>query len=378
MAANNLNLLAICISNGVGIALMVMLIMVYSTAKGRSNKKEDIVFLVMCYGIIAGCFCETLSFMIDGRVFTGSRIINYLANTYLYSTNLLLSLLLIFYVDLGIYGRSERLLAKYKTQITVSLLMISLNIVNFFYPIIYYISENNIYSRLPLGYSFYLAIIYNFATAYRVEIRYERENGTRSFFNIYMFFVPIVIGVGLQFLVYGLSVAWLSCGIGLTGLYMMQQNELAYIDSLLDIFNRRYFDYVISSWIDRGVSFAGAMLDIDRFKYINDTFGHSEGDNALKTVSDILKSCTEDNEWVFRFAGDEFIILKRGDSSDVLNDYFEKVEKQISAFNEDAQLYKLSLSYGISFFENSDTNSFIKEMDQKMYEMKELHHKSDN
>ena len=61
----------------------------------------------------------------------------------------------------------------------------------------------------------------------------------------------------------------------------------------------------------RGKTFAGVMLDVDRFKSINDRFGHSEGDKALKVTAGILKRSRLDREWVFRFAGDEFVVLKQ-------------------------------------------------------------------
>ena len=51
--------------------------------------------------------------------------------------------------------------------------------------------------------------------------RYEKENGARTFINIKMFLIPIIIGAGLQFMFYGLSLAWLSAALGLMGLYMM-------------------------------------------------------------------------------------------------------------------------------------------------------------
>ena len=51
------------------------------------------------------------------------------------------------------------------------------------------------------------------------------------------------------------------------------------------------------------------FLDLDKFKMINDTFGHSKGDLLLKEVANILKKCLNKNDLVFRFGGDEFVLL---------------------------------------------------------------------
>ena len=116
------------------------------------------------------------------------------------------------------------------------------------------------------------------------------------------------------------------------------------------------------------------MLDVDSFKRINDSFGHSEGDNALKTVSSILKQARRENEWVFRFAGDEFIVLKLTPSANGLNAYMDEVNKKLAEYNQSQPLYPLFLSYGMSYFDHGSIDSFMKEMDDKMYEMKEMHH----
>ena len=371
---NGFNLLAIYIANGTGIALMLILLFVSKT-KFQRKRVEDRIYLIMCYGIILGCLCESIGFTVDGHIFPFSRAINYVVNMYLFSFNLLLTLLFTFYIDLGIYGNPERIKENYKFHTILAIALISLNIINLFVPIIYDISAENVYSRCPLGYIYYVAIVYYFVTAYRTEKNYEKKYGTRSFFSVYMFLIPISVGVGLQFLIYGISVAWLSCGVGLTGLYMMQQNEMAFIDSLVETYNRQYLDYVISSWTNKGYSFCGVMLDIDKFKTINDTYGHSEGDNALITVTNTLKECRNENEWVFRYAGDEFVILKMTHDKNGLDSYMAKVEKQLKEYSKANLDYNLSVSYGSCYFDyKTDVNSFIQEMDKNMYNMKEEHH----
>ena len=117
------------------------------------------------------------------------------------------------------------------------------------------------------------------------------------------------------------------------------------------------------------------MLDIDRFKYINDGFGHSEGDKTLKAVTDILKKSAHDHEYVFRFAGDEFIILKRTKYPDELIAYMDEVNRQLGDLNCGGHPYPIRLSYGISAVENGDIDQFMKEMDNRMYAMKAEHHK---
>ena len=368
-----MDLRSIYISNGVGIILLLMLYYT-SRAKMLRHRKEDKLYVFMVFGIMLACFMEAFSYTLDGRVFPGARFLNYVANTYLYSVNMLLPFSVLVYVDLGLYGEPARIWKNYKPQIIIGIIMFTVNIINFFVPISYYITAQNVYERRPVSYVYYFVILYYCVTAMLVTKRYEKENGARAFFNVNLFMLPILAGALLQFIFYGLSLAWLSAAIGINGLIMMQQNEAAYIDSLVDTYNRQYMNHVLLAWISRGSPFAGVMLDVDRFKQINDGFGHSEGDRALKAVADILKQSRLDHEWVFRFAGDEFVVLKMTGREDDLDSYMDEVNRRLAGFNRGDCPYALSLSYGTSFFRAGDLDTFMREMDENMYRMKNRHH----
>ncbi len=369
-----MNLQAVYVANGVGVFILLMLLWISRTRMLRHHI-EDRLFSFMILGVMLGCAVEAFSYAIDGQAFPGARALNYTANTCLYTVNLLLPFSVLVYVELGLYGDRSRIWKKYKPQIFIGLGMFVVNIVNFFVPISFYITEQNVYERRPFGYVYYFIILYYCITAILLTRRYEKEKGALPFFSIQMFLLPILIGAALQFLFYGLSLAWLSASIGLVGLYMMQQNETAYLDPLVDTYNRQYLNQLLSAWITRGRKFAGVMLDIDRFKLINDNYGHSEGDRALQKVAGILKQSRRENEWVFRFAGDEFIVLKMTDDPNGLASYMETVKENVEEENKSGRPYQLSLSYGQSYFGTGDIDTFMKEMDERMYAMKAEHHR---
>lgn len=370
-----MDLRSIYIANGVGIFILLILLYV-SRARIARGGKEDRLFAIMLFGVLLGCCMEALSFAIDGHVFTGSILLNYIANTYLSSANLLLSFSVLAYVDLSLYDDVSRIWKHYKPQIVVGAILIAANVVNYFVPITYVITDQNVYERRPLLYVYYIAILYYLATAFLLTRRYEKENGTRTFVSIPVFLIPIVVGAGLQFAFYGLSLAWLSSAVGLAGLFMMQQNELAYIDSLVDTYNRQYLNYVLASWTAKHDAFAGVMFDVDGFKEINDSCGHAQGDAALKAFTDILKSSRTGGERVFRYAGDEFIVLKRTESPDDLTRYLDNVEEALRKHNRGDHAYTLAASYGVSSYAGDGVDAFIGSMDAKMYKMKEEHHRA--
>ena len=375
VVCQKMDLRSIYISNGIGVVLLAMLLYT-SRVRIVRRRTEDRIYAFLVFGVMIACFMEALSYTIDGKMFPCARLLNYIANVYLYSVNLLLPFCVLVYVDLGLYGDMSRIWEKYKPQIIIGIIMFSLTILNFFVPISYVITDKNVYERRPFSYVYYFVILYYMISSIFLTKRYEKENGAKTFFNIHMFLMPILIGAGLQFMFYGLSLAWLSAAVGLVGLYMMQQNEMSYIDALTDTYNRQYLNLILMSWIRRGRNFSGAMLDLDDFKSINDRFGHTEGDKALKTVADMLKDSRKNNELIFRFAGDEFIILKMATSPphDDLSSFFKELNNSLELYNDSGHQYRIALSYGTSTFGHDDIDSFMRELDTRMYEMKALHH----
>jgi diguanylate cyclase (GGDEF)-like protein/PAS domain S-box-containing protein len=96
--------------------------------------------------------------------------------------------------------------------------------------------------------------------------------------------------------------------------HLESEVEKIYFDSLTGIHNRRYFDEnldrLIKSFSRLGGTLSLMMIDIDYFKKYNDTYGHTEGDTCLKSVSELLSnSITRGNDFVARYGGEEFAVV---------------------------------------------------------------------
>ncbi|GLI09393.1 sensor domain-containing diguanylate cyclase [Paenibacillus tyrfis] len=88
-----------------------------------------------------------------------------------------------------------------------------------------------------------------------------------------------------------------------------QLTHAAMTDSLTGLTNRRTFESIMSQWTEKQQPFALIMMDIDRFKSINDTYGHQAGDEVLKHLARILTSSVRSNDVCCRYGGEEFVVL---------------------------------------------------------------------
>lgn len=157
----------------------------------------------------------------------------------------------------------------------------------------------------------------------------------------------------------------------------------SYTDSLTNLHNRRYFNMVFDREVKRAkrakshITFM--MLDVDYFKQYNDTYGHIEGDKALKSVANVLKSILKrPSDFVFRLGGEEFGVLitdtNAQDSAVLAQKICTEVESnQIPHAKSKSSSY-LTISIGIVSCiadESLNEEEIIKQADKKLYEAKE-------
>ena len=149
-------------------------------------------------------------------------------------------------------------------------------------------------------------------------------------------------------------------------------------DGLTGLYNIRYFKMLLQTdlmlaGVDRNKKLAIVMSDVDHFKKFNDTYGHQVGDLVLKGVANVLKGSVRSYDIVARYGGEEMIILLRGSSLDDAMTIAEKVRKNVEhcIVKDPANTYKVTISLGVSFFQQGDTvDSIIKRADDGLYKAK--------
>ncbi len=149
--------------------------------------------------------------------------------------------------------------------------------------------------------------------------------------------------------------------------------KLSITDHLTGIYNRRYLNRRLSEEITRynryKHPFSFMMLDLDKFKEYNDTFGHIAGDNLLKNLAAIMEQSLRTIDIAARFGGDEFVSIfpqtPKVDAIQISNRLKEKVDKALSAHNE----MPLTISMGLATFPDdaSSIMELIEKTDQALY-----------
>ena len=161
----------------------------------------------------------------------------------------------------------------------------------------------------------------------------------------------------------------------------MELEELAVRDPLTGLNNRRFLleflEVELARLTRQGQPLSLLMLDIDDFKHMNDTCGHSDGDAIILAIADALKVHFRDSDIISRYGGDEFLILMSGSSADHASERARELQQKIAdkAFGQNCKdVRSVTVSIGIASFPiNGQTvDSLIKAADAALYRAKAL------
>jgi two-component system, cell cycle response regulator len=151
------------------------------------------------------------------------------------------------------------------------------------------------------------------------------------------------------------------------------------IDELTQVYNRRFlFDLLersIKDYERSGIPFSVSLLDLDYFKNINDSYGHLTGDKVLETFASYLKEHIRSTDIVFRYGGEEFVILFPRTNAEEAKEVVKRILNEFSkiSFKENGQTFNISFSAGIYMVDNPEEGGLeiLKKADQALYEAKD-------
>ncbi len=156
-----------------------------------------------------------------------------------------------------------------------------------------------------------------------------------------------------------------------------QLARLAKIDPLTGLLNRRAFAEIQQRELSRMQRYKGEMglliIDVDYFKYVNDTYGHDAGDAILKIVAVTLKNTVRRSDVVCRLGGEEFAAILPATGQAGTHRVAEKIRAAIGALDltDIIDDYPLSVSVGVSDLGDGDIQSAMKRADKALYQAKE-------
>ena len=145
-------------------------------------------------------------------------------------------------------------------------------------------------------------------------------------------------------------------------------------DPLGLIRNRRYLIKYLENQLsqDEKKKHCAALIDLDLFKSVNDTYGHVFGDNVLKHFANAVKTNIGENDLIARFGGEEFMILFDTDNIETVMTVMKRIRKSYSEFSEKEKGKEFTFSAGVAVYgsSNSTNRDLSNPADKRLYKAK--------
>ncbi|WP_391091806.1 diguanylate cyclase [Vibrio sp. NH-UV-68] len=151
----------------------------------------------------------------------------------------------------------------------------------------------------------------------------------------------------------------------------LELKRLLVTDAMTGAYNRHRLQESLVTARDMYQYSTIAIIDVDNFKYVNDTFGHDIGDNALVQIVDLINQHTEHSELLFRLGGDEFLLLFLGKNQVDVNHTMQSITRAVRLLQNEQNL-PLTISSGIAqSIGDESTKQWLKRADQALYHAKQ-------
>jgi diguanylate cyclase (GGDEF)-like protein len=183
----------------------------------------------------------------------------------------------------------------------------------------------------------------------------------------------------VQHFMYRIVVMMILLGVLIYMVFFKVSKELerdVILDPLTGVNNRKYFRIILerltNAAINESKQLALVFIDIDHFKLINDRYGHDKGDLVLKTVAEILTENFRASDVVFRYGGEEFVVLIHDADFDIAmhlaQRFRQTIERKVFCDTE-----SITISAGVTLYKHGEAiDTFVNRADMAMYEAKKM------
>lgn len=342
------------------------------------------IFRVLIGVNIAAILCDTVQIVVDGTSFRFSNLIGNVSIFFYYLLHSLVAFIFTLYVDYELYPDTERFKKRLPVYSIPVIFNVIISISSIWTKWYFYIDENNRYVRgsifyvptlISCGYVLYILFLL---------IKYKKEEMTdysvqkELYKRLFVFPLLPCIGAIVQIMLPGTVWTFPATTLAILINYTTVQNGYMAKDHLTGLYNRSqlesFMNYQLRN-LKKGHYFFLILIDMDKFKEINDNFGHVVGDDALINAAKLLRgSCKRKADYVARLGGDEFVIIGQCEDVAAVDMIIERMHEVINTFNKISKKpYKIQFSAGYTIYDGSThatLDMLISEADRKMYEVK--------
>lgn len=367
----------------IAIIIVIMLININSKIAYFNN---EIMFKSSLWLTLIAIFADAVATGLEATIYPGSVLVNWVLDFIYFQASLAIPYTYLNYVKM--LANKNYKLNNFKSNI-LSAPYVIFTVLDFSSPwtgLIFTIDEANRYTRGPLRPLHGIIAATVLVVSFIYGVVYAKRKKLPRDLEKCIVILPLfpLVGVIIRNIFQGSNMIWTGMVIGLFIIFINAQNSMISIDGMTRLSNReRCSEYLSMKLNDlaEGRVLYYTIFDINFFKNINDTYGHAEGDRAIKTFANALRDVCGNRDFAGRYGGDEFVIICERNIGENIDDMIDTLRAKIDEFNINENVpYKLTFSRGTSYTTKGmgkQEHALLVEADEAMYVEKNLFHKND-
>lgn len=312
---------------------------------------------------IIALIIEPITWAFDGIQSDAGFFMEYISNFILLLIPPVICAFMLSYVDYYIYKDIHRIKKRFYYLHFFGLTLIAL-VINIFYPL--YFSVDRITVVYSVGNFLWVnsLIVLLFYIYMMIVILKNRKSVSRNAVIIFGFIFSLpIIGMMIQLYNENLFFSWTAIVLSIMVVYIFLESYNGEIDYLTKLYSRQSYEKYVNQLIETKKQFQIIFIDLNKFKGINDKYGHLRGDHVLIEFGDYLKKAFSPNKLISRLGGDEYMVVDEFELD--IKQIVKKLHKDIensSSFNG------LTFSYGCESYKPKMTiDDLYGLVDKKMY-----------
>ncbi len=356
---------------------IIIVIMIVMMKFGVMHETEQKIFFNLCVQCLLFFFLDVFWVLLDGAGFAGARTLNLCVNAAYFSQ---LGILCFF------WSRYSFFLAEYRIRLTDLRILycsplfinVAMSVASIWTGWFFNVDAEGRYHRGDILFINVLLVFLYLLTSFFVAFfMVKRKKNVVKKNRLYavsaLGVIPFLTEI-LQIQLPGLSIICAGTTIGLIVVFVEIQKEMISIDPLTKLNNRNqaslYLDARFKQTVP-GKRLYQFVMDLDKFKQINDHYGHIEGDRALLAVANVLKEvCGPRGHFISRFGGDEFVVFANLSTDTAAKALCETISARL-AEESSGFPFKLSMSFGFAFRNPGESEQeLFARADSALYEAK--------
>lgn len=364
------------------LCLLIMALVLIKTCTGNDLRDRQVWFSAVLIANIAACVLDIAWALVDSGYANLDRLSSYWVNALYYLAASVGGFCWFIYserVQGSHFASTKKGLALSALPLLVSVILIALSAKTGW---ILSVDEQGEYHRGDwYAVQFFIVYGYGAATAAHALVgAFKKENFAQrsQYIALASFAVFPLIGITLQAFLAGVPLTSVAAAFALLWVYLDMQEQKISLDPLTQLNNRTQLARYVSNKLkhqDSTKPLRLAIIDIDHFKDINDTFGHVEGDRALQRVADAMRSAFAGYScFLARYGGDEFVLVMEAERGRDAAAITSALNSELARLTEAAQAaYPLKASVGCAkrTDEMRTLQDFIRAADKQLYVAKQ-------